>query len=153
MGFDSRTDEGGNLAVTRGDKSGTRKGDAMTEQTRYMLDDLLSQWHQWAKGFKIVGKHGTAPMFNNLVSSHQWDTENDVTDGYLHHSQMETVDFHISELVPIHRTAIGINARNLVTGYSVWTSARLPTDLEQRVVILRDARNILQKRLTDAGIL
>ena len=125
----------------------------MTEQIRYMLDDLLAQWHQWAKGFAIVGQHGTAPMFNGLVSSKQWDSEDDVLDGSIHHSQMETVDFHISELEPLHRTAIGINARNLVTGRSVWTSARLPADLEQRTVILRDARNILQKRLTAAGVL
>jgi len=125
----------------------------MTEQIRYMLDDLLAQWHQWAKGFSIVGQHGTAPMFNGLVSSKQWDSEDDVIDGALHHSQMESVDFHINELIPLHRTAIGINARNLVTGYSVWTSARLPADIEQRAVILRDARNILQNKLTSAGIL
>ena len=125
----------------------------MTDQIRYMLDDLLAQWHQWAKGFSIVGRHGTAPMFNGLVSSKQWDSEDDVLDGSIHHSQMESVDFHISELEPLHRTAIGINARNLVTGYSVWTSARLPADVAQRAVILRDARNILQKRLTDAGVL
>jgi len=125
----------------------------MTEQIRYMLDDLLAQWHQWAKGFSIVGQHGTAPMFNGLVSSKQWDSEDDVIDGSIHHSQMEAVDFHISELIPLHRTAIGINARNLVTGYSVWTSARLPEDVEQRAVILRDARNILQNKLTSAGIL
>jgi len=125
----------------------------MTEQIRYMLDDLLAQWHQWAKGFSIVGRHGTAPMFNGLVSSKQWDSEGDVIDGNLHHSQMEAVDFHISELIPLHRTAIGINARNLVTGYSVWTSARLPSDIEQRAKILGEARTILQNKLTSAGIL
>ena len=125
----------------------------MTESIRYALDALLSDWHQWAKGFSIVGQHGTAPMFNGLVSSKQWDSESDVIDGSLHHSQMETVDFHISELIPIHRTAIGINARNLVTGYSVWTSARLPADLEARAKILGEARAILQKRLMDAGVI
>ena len=125
----------------------------MTEQIRYMLDDLLAQWHQWAKGFSIVGQHGTAPMFNGLVSSKQWDSEGDVLDGNIHHSQMATVDFHIGELEPLHRTAIGINARNLVTGRSVWTSARLPTDLEARAVILRTARGILQNKSTSAGIL
>jgi hypothetical protein len=125
----------------------------MTEQTRYALDALLSDWHQWAKGFSIVGQHGTAPMFNGLVSSKQWDSESDVIDGNLHHSQMQAVDFHIGELIPLHRTAIGIHARNLVTGFSVWTSARLPADIEQRAVILRDARTILQNKLTSAGIL
>ena len=125
----------------------------MTDQIRYMLDDLLAQWHQWAKGFSIVGQHGTAPMFNGLVSSKQWDSESDVLDGNIHHSQMQTVDFHISELEPLHRTAIGINARNLVTGRSVWTSARLPENVEARAVILATARNILQNRLASAGIL
>ena len=125
----------------------------MSEHIRYALDDLLAQWHQWSKGFAVVGQHGTAPMFNGLVSSKQWDSESDVIDGHLHHSQMLAVDFHISEMEPMHRTAIGIQARNLVTGYSVWTSARLPSDMESRAVILCKARNILLDKLTSAGIL
>lgn len=125
----------------------------MSENIRYALDDLLAEWHRWAKGFSVLGQHGTAPMFNGLVSNKQWDSESDVIDGNLHHSQMEAVDFHISEMQPLHRTAIGIQARNLVTGYSVWTSARLPTDIEARAVVVRDARNILTNKLTGAGIL
>lgn len=125
-----------------------------SNDTRYRLDSILADWHQWAKGFAILGSHSTAPMFNGMVnSSRQWDSESDVLDDHLHNKQMVTVDFHISELEPLHRTAIGINARNLVTGRSVWTSARLPSDVEQRAVILGIAREILTNRLTSAGIL
>ena len=125
----------------------------MKDETRYILDSLLADWHRWAKGFAIVGSHGTAPMFNGLVSSRQWDAEGDVLDGHLHSSQMKSVDFHINELEPLHRTAIGIQARNLVTGRSVWTSVRLPQDIEERSIILMEARNKLLKRLINAGIL
>ena len=124
-----------------------------TNDIRYQLDDLLAQWHQWCRGYSIVGQHGTAPMFNGLVSSKQWDSESDVLDNHLHSSQMVSFDFQINELEPLYRTALQIQARNLVTGRSVWTSARLPKDLEQRAVILGVARELLTKRLISVGIL
>jgi hypothetical protein len=92
-------------------------------------------------------------MFNQVVSSKQWDSENEVNDDRLHSAQMKTVEFCVNELQPLHRTAIGLNARNLCTGRQVWSSARLPTDVAQRAVILADARNLLIKRLIVAGIL
>lgn len=125
----------------------------MIDDTRYILDVILADWHQWAKGFKIVASHGACAMFSNVKSSRQWDSEGEVTDGNLHNSQMKAVDFNINELCPLHRTAIGIQARNLVTGRSVWTSARLPTDIQKRAIILQDARTILINRLTAAGVL
>jgi hypothetical protein len=124
-----------------------------TNDTRYQLDSLLAEWHQWCRGFSIVGQHGTAPMFNGLVSSKQWDSESDVLDNHLHSSQMLAFDFHVNELEPLYRTAIGLQARNLVTGKSIWTSARLPKDLEERAIILGIARDLLINRLTLAGIL
>ena len=124
----------------------------MTE-TAYRLDSVLCEWHRWAKGFQMVAAHGACAMFAGVKSSRQWDSENEALDGSLHNSEMKTVDFHIGEMEPMHRTAIGIHARNLSTGRSVWTSARLPADLEQRQLILREARNILTKRLTADGVL
>jgi len=125
----------------------------MKDETRYILDSLLEEWHRWAKGFSITGAHGTAPMFQGMASSRQWDSESDVVDGTLHNTQMESVDFHINELQPVHRTAIQIQARNLHTGRSVWTSARLPENVAERAVILLEARNILSMRLANAGVL
>lgn len=92
-------------------------------------------------------------MFHGVRSSRQWDSESDVLDGTLHNSQMEAFDFHVNELDSISRTALSIQARNLVTGRSVWVSARLPDDPEKRALILQNARNNLIKRLQIAGIL
>ena len=125
----------------------------MMNDARFILDDLLAEWHKWSISFAMLGSHGTAPMFNGLVSSRQWDSEHDVVDGSLHNSQMEAVDFHIGELKPDHRTAIYISARNLHTGKQVWTSVRLPVDQMERQKIVAEARNMLTKRLTDAGIM
>jgi hypothetical protein len=52
-----------------------------------------------------------------------------------------------------HRTALQLNARNLCTGRSVWTSARLPADAEMRAHILANARVSLTVKLQNAGIL
>lgn len=125
----------------------------MKDETRYILDDLLAEWHRWAKGFQPVASHGTSAMFTGVKSSRQWDSENEATDGSLHNEQMKAVDFAVNELEPLHRTALQIQARNLVTGRSVWKSARLPEDVKERAVILADARINLQKRLTILGIM
>lgn len=125
----------------------------MRDDSRYILDDLLSQWHRWAEGWTGVSAHGSCAMFTSVKSSRQWDGESDVIDGELHNAQMKALDFHVSELEPLHRTALQIQARNLVTGYSVWNSARLPQNLEERQLILSDARINLTKRLTSAGIM
>lgn len=123
------------------------------DDTRYILDDLLASWHRWASGFSAVATHGASAMFTGVRSSRQWDDEDDLVDGALHVEQMKAVDFHITELEPLHRTAIGIQARNLVTGRSVWTSARLPVDIEERAIIVMEARNNLMRRLLGAGVL
>lgn len=119
----------------------------------HRLDSILAEWHCWCRGFQMVATHGACVMFTVVKTNHQYDSENDVTDANLHNAEMKTVDWRIGELEPLHRTAIGINARNLVTGRSLWTSARLPADLEQRQLILQAARNILTNRLTNDGIL
>jgi hypothetical protein len=128
-------------------------GGNMKDETRYLLDDLLREWHKWAETFTMLGSHTVAPMFNGYSSSRQYDSESDVLDGSLHGDQMRAVNFHIEELEPIQRTAICINARNLHTGKSVWISARLPDDIQMRQEILAVARNNLLKRLQSAGML
>lgn len=125
----------------------------MKDEARYFLDDLLADWHRWARCWQAVAEHGACAMFSGVKSSRQWDSENETTDSALHNTQMKAVDFHVNELEPMYRTALQIHARNLVTGRSVWTSARLPSDIEERAIILQKARNSLLKRLTIAGIL
>ena len=124
----------------------------MRDDSSYLLDDLLIEWHRWAQGYKPVQSHGTSAMFSGMRSSRQYDSENEVTDQVIHSQQMKAIDFHISELCDVFRTALGINARNLATGKSVWSSARLPEDHDERVKILILARTGLICRLRDAGI-
>jgi hypothetical protein len=120
---------------------------------RYRLDDILSQWHQWCNGYAVLGEHKTSAMFNGVRNYKQYDTEYEVNDSSLHSAQMKTVNFHVEELNPMQRTAVGMQARNLCTGRSVWSSARLPADIAQRATLLAEARNILCKKLISAGIL
>lgn len=125
----------------------------MKDESNEILSGMLADWHKWSKCCCVGDAPRTSAMFHGVRSSRQWDSESDVLDGTLHNSQMEAFDFHVNELGAVDRTALAIQARNLVTGRNVWTSARLPDDVEQRAVILRDARNNLKKRLQAAGIL
>lgn len=125
----------------------------MIDESRYLLDSILSDWFQWARGFQPVASHGTSAMFSGVRSSRQWDSESDATDASLHNDQMQTVNFCIDEMTPIHRTALNLQARNLVTGRSVWTSARLPADVAARAVILGEARRLLTVKLIGAGVM
>ena len=124
----------------------------MQNDTRHLLDDLLAEWHRWANGFEAVPTPKTSAMFSSVRISRQWDSEDDVLDSSIHNEQMKAFDFHVNELIPLHRTALQINARNLHTGRSVWTSARLPQDVQERAIVLRDARDNLLKRLVFSGI-
>ena len=131
-----------------------------TNDIRYRLDDLLAEWHKWCRGFSIVGQHGTAPMFNGLVSSKQWDSEHEVLDDRLHSSQLEIVEFSINgdekgqgAMPEPYRTAISFKAKNLATGKNVWISPRLPKDQLGRFQVLNEAYEILIKRLSLAGVL
>ncbi len=130
-----------------------RSGASVDNSQQYALNELLAEWHRWASGWSGVAEHGSCAMFSNVKSSKQWDSADDVIGSDLHNGQMKTIDFHVNELEPLYRTALQIQARNMVTGRSVWTSARLPQDLVERAIILQNARNDLQNRLTQAGIL
>lgn len=92
-------------------------------------------------------------MFTQVKSSRQWDSENEVTEEALHNDEMKTFDFEVNELEPLYRTALQLQARNLSTGRTVWKSARLPEDREERAEILRQARCQLTTRLIFCGIL
>ena len=125
----------------------------MQNDSNYILSDLLASWHKWAKGWSGVTAHGSCAMFTEMVTSRQWDSSDDLIDGSLHNSKMQAIDFNVGELPPVQRTAIQIQARNLATGVNVWSSARLPTDLEERTIILMEARNALMRRLYSAGVI
>lgn len=92
-------------------------------------------------------------MFKSAKSPRGWDSTHDLVDDELEGDRMEAIDFHISEMPPIQRTALQINARNLATGFQVWSSVRLPLDPIERAVILIHARVALRLRLHRSGVL
>ena len=118
-----------------------------------VLDALLEDWHIWCSNFRHVAQSGSCAMFTDVKSSRQWQDADEVLDNVKHNSTMKALDFHINELEPNHRTALQIKARNLVTGVSVWTSARLPADPQARAAILMAAKSALLARLSAAGVM
>jgi hypothetical protein len=92
-------------------------------------------------------------MFRNAKTSRGWDTVDEIVNAEIDGDQMKAVDFNVMQLCDVYRTALQINARNLATGRSVWTSVRLPAKPEERAAILSEARTGLTVRLRDAGIL
>jgi len=124
----------------------------MQNDTDYILNDLLTSWHKWAKGWAGVAAHGACAMFAGVRSSRQWDSSSDVLDGSLHNATMQSIDFQVGELPPVQRTAIQLLARNLATGVHVWHSPRLPSDPQELALVLLESRNALMRRLLAAGV-
>lgn len=125
---------------------------------RDQLDGLLREWHQWQIGYSPIPTCGADPMFRNAKSGKGWDSTDQVIDDELHGSTMEAIDCQVQELpdVPLlrpYRSAIYAIARNLHVNANVWMSPRLPKDLDERAVVILEARNMLVRRLMAVGVM
>lgn len=125
----------------------------MRNETDYLLDDLLSSWHQWMKGFSACPQPGADPMFRNAKSGRGWDSTQDIIEDELSTSTMKAIDFEVGEVPEPHRSAIYANARNLASRHTVWSSPRLPQDPAARALMVTEARRKLMDRLLLAGIM
>ena len=125
----------------------------MKDETNEILSAMLCSWHRWACGYKHVGGINTSPMFREVKNGRQWDSLDDIVDSDIEHSRMDALDHIIMQLCDVYRTALQIQARNLHTGRSVWSSARLPADAQMRATILADARTALLVKLRVNGIM
>ena len=124
----------------------------MVNDVDNLLNHLLVSWHKWALGYQHVGGINTSPMFRGGKPNKTRD-DDDGVDGALHNSTMAAIDAQVMDMIDIHRTAIQIQARNLVAGVSVWRSPRLPVDPVERHIVLLEARNALLRRLIAAGVI
>lgn len=126
-----------------------------------ILDDLLSRWHFWMKGKPLNGAdHVADPTFRDAQCRSGWDSAGDILDRQLEAVKMAAIDFQVSGdsrgqggLPDPYRTAIYLLARNCYTGHKVWLSKRLPEDPQERGIIIREARNMLTRRLMAAGVM
>lgn len=125
----------------------------MNNDSQAILDDILSRWHSWAKGYIPIPVSGADPMFRNAKSARGYDSTAEVIEDEITASQMKAVDFQVGEMKDPHRSAIYIHARNCYTGRNVWLSPRLPSDPLDRARILGEAKSILIGKLLSAGVM
>ena len=122
----------------------------MKNDSLALIDDLLLSWHRWSDKWSPCVGHGSCAMFTDVKSSRQFDSEGEVADASLHNTQMKAVDFHVSEMCDVYRTALQICARNLRTGAAVWRSPRLPEDVEKCRELVTAAKVELLGRMGNA---
>lgn len=125
----------------------------MRNEQHEILDSLLSEWHSWARAETLQPMRCADPMFRNAKSCKGWDSTSDVIEDEIRDKTMKAIDFQVGEMPEPHRSAIYIHARNCCTGRNVWVSPRMPSDPEERAVILLEAKNALMRRLLGAGIM
>ena len=125
----------------------------MKDDSKAILDDILSRWHAHCKGYSPLDVVGVDPLFRDKISRSGWDSSDDILDAQINGKIMDAVEFQVSEMKEPHRSAIYLTARNLHTGNSVWNSPRLPTDPMERAGIVVDARVMLIKRLVFCGVM
>ena len=132
----------------------------MKDDTHRILDDLLAQWHAWAKGYQAQAGYGVSPMFGDMTPSRQWDSEYEVLDKYQGSAAVQAVQHAVfgdddtgnGRMEPLeYRIALQVNAKNLYTGRAVWSNGRLPNDLQTRAQLLGLARVELINRLAKGG--
>jgi hypothetical protein len=128
-------------------------GKPVQDQAKEKFDDILARWHVWAKGYSVVPIAGADPMFRNAKAGRCWDSADDILEAEINSKIMKDVDFQLSEMTEPHRSAIYETARNIATGKTVWRSPRLPASVEERSIVLLEARNQLMRKLMSAGVL
>lgn len=124
----------------------------MRDETDAILDDLLSRWHAYCKGFQLSAQ-AASPMFRQAKRAKGEQTLEAISEDAHWDGVFRSMDFHVSEMADPYRTAIYMNARNCYTGRTVWFSPRLPQDPVARAIILGEARRELIRRLVAAGVM
>ena len=118
------------------------------------LDALLVIWHRHSSGYKFGRAYpGTAAGCEQYRPSSQYDSENGARDEDNEKKSAKSVDFLVDKMVDPYRNAIQINARNLSTGVSDWSSPRLPFDPVERARIIAEARRQITKLMQADGLL
>jgi hypothetical protein len=116
------------------------------------LDQLLAMWHRWQDSYRLkTGYPKTAAGCSQYRCSRQWDDSNGALDLDADVAMCEAIDAEVNRMADPHRTAIHVEARNLVS-VRVFRSARLTEDPAELRRITAEARAMLWKRLESAGV-
>lgn len=117
------------------------------------LDDLLIRWANLGWGKIDMGSRlpSTSPTCSGFMASRQWDAS-ELDDEDQARAVIALV-YALSELPSLHQIAISMQARALMVGSGVFSSARLPDSAAARARLLEEARHALIGRLAAAGVL
>ena len=125
----------------------------MKNDAAVLLKDILSRWHAWSVGYKIIGGRTSCVMFINAKTPNHWQGLDEIADAQIDADSMKAVDFQVSEMAEPYKSAIYEDARNCQTGYAVWRSPRLPINPADRALIVAEARAQITQRLIAVGVL
>ena len=101
---------------------------------------LLVMWHRHeAAWLPVEGYPRECPSTAGYRPSRQWDSENGAQESEDSSRTVARVGEVLHGLPEPCRAALMILARNRATGCSVWTSARLPQDRDERAQLVAQA--------------
>jgi hypothetical protein len=123
----------------------------------HKLDSLLADWHKYAIRYRLSrGYAGTDATCKDYRAPGHYDWQNGATEAKSERIDMETMDDAMGN-VPNHphrwRTCLEFQARNLATGFSVWSSPVLPKRRDELEVLQLEARNRLLQQLRRLGVM
>lgn len=121
------------------------------------IDGLLIAWHEWRTGYRLGrGYSGSDSTCQDYRAPTHWDWKNGAAQERAEDQMMRGVDRAI-ERVPNDprrwRQAVEIEARNLHSGASVWSSPAMPSDPAELEVLRIEARTRLLLELQREGTL
>jgi len=123
----------------------------------YKLDELLINWHRYQSRYRhtrgYASQDGTCKDFRAPC---HFDWANGAADARADALEVAAVDEAMEKIPNIPhrwRTALAFEARNLASGAVVWSSPVLPRNIEEREVLVIEARNRLMIELRKDGVL
>jgi hypothetical protein len=124
-----------------------RHGQPPVRQVDREIDCLLIEWHEFTRGYSYGKGYRASDSTSQdyrAPSHHDW--RNGAEDARAERLRGQTLCECMDSIpnVPERwRTALETQARNLSTGYAVWTSPVLPRTQEEREILLMEARTKL----------
>jgi hypothetical protein len=126
----------------------------MRNDIQDVLSGMLADWHRYCQHTADrAGFAGRAAGFGQSRSNSQFDWENGLESDLVDKRIMQGFDAAIQRVPQPWLTALQFEARNLAVRYQVWVSPRLPTNPQEREVLILEARNRLLKELAKDGVL
>jgi hypothetical protein len=99
--------------------------------------ELIDLWWRYENHYQHTrGYPSTCASTRDWRASRQWDNLNGALDADADAAMAEHVGIMVAQLADPWRTAIHILGRNRATGSTVWTSPRLPADMDERASIV-----------------